>query len=394
MRSALLLALPLLVQDPSATPTALLEQADGTVVRRELGALRPDDLAELGAVLVTLEGVEPAAPAEASPDRARVELASGDRLWGRVEGGGGDDLELRLQGAGTIALSIDHLASLRFDGRLAPGDRAAMAPAEEADRVYWITPGGLDWDDGTLVELTAEGVEFDGRIGAKLHRWGDLAGLFLQDLGFDDDPGALGDAVAVDLVDLGRLRGRLVELSPRGCRLALGSGDEVLLPLPTVRGLYRDDGSVVFVSDLEPRVERDGSPFDDGLGMRWPPVRDRSVTGLPLVVEGRTYARGLGVHAPSRLVYALDGGFRSLRGEVGVDDQVLRLASRGSVEFRVLVDGELRWSSGVVRGGEPARAIAPVDLTGARELVLEVDMASGYHVADRADWLRVLLVRG
>ncbi len=377
---------------PQEGPTAVLERADGQVERVALTGLGPAELLEAGASFVRFEGLEPWSPPE-SAERARVELACGDRLWGAIEGGSGDELRLRLVGAAVVNLSIDHLSSVRIDGRMSPAERASMQPAEEADRIYWVTSGGLDRDDGTLLELTPEGVEFEGRIGTKLHRWDDLAGLFLQDLGFGE-PEVLGPrAVVVDLVDLGRLRGNLVGIEPEACTLELGDGEPVRLPLGAVSSLFRDDGSVVFLSDLEPRVERDGSPFDDDLGMRWLPARDRSVTGSPLRVDGRTYTRGIGVHAPSRLVYALDGGFASLRGAVGVDDQVLRLASRGSVEFRVLVDGEVRWESGLVRGGEPERPLGPVDVSGARELVLEVDMATDYHVADRADWLRVLLVR-
>jgi hypothetical protein len=59
----------------------------------------------------------------------------------------------------------------------------------------------------------------------------------------------------------------------------------------------------------------------------------------------------------------------------------------------VLVDGETRWSSGTVRGGEPPLDLPAVDLSDAQELELVVDMAEDHYVADRADWLRLLLVR-
>jgi hypothetical protein len=58
----------------------------------------------------------------------------------------------------------------------------------------------------------------------------------------------------------------------------------------------------------------------------------------------------------------------------------------------VLVDGETRFDSGVLRGGDAPRAF-DVELAGARELVLEVDMDGDHFVADRADWLGLLLSR-
>ena len=61
---------------------------------------------------------------------------------------------------------------------------------------------------------------------------------------------------------------------------------------------------------------------------------------------------------------------------------------------RIEVDGVSRWDSGVVRGGEPARLLPRIDLRGAKQLALIVDAAEDSFVADRADWLRLVLVRG
>jgi hypothetical protein len=99
------------------------------------------------------------------------------------------------------------------------------------------------------------------------------------------------------------------------------------------------------------------------------------------------------VHAPSRVVYDLGGAWSSLRAEVAVDDSVVPLPARGSVRFRVLADGELRWESEVLHAGDPPRAVPPLDLAGVEELVLEVDPVDELHVGDRADWLRPVLVR-
>ena len=62
------------------------------------------------------------------------------------------------------------------------------------------------------------------------------------------------------------------------------------------------------------------------------------------------------------------------------------------MRFRVLVDGELRYESGEVRVGSPALVVPPVDLVGAKELVLEVDPLDDW-VLDRADWLRPILLK-
>ena len=127
--------------------------------------------------------------------------------------------------------------------------------------------------------------------------------------------------------------------------------------------------------------------------MVWPHRLDRSVSGGPLRCGGRLYTRGIGVHAPSKLRWELDGSWSALKLAIGVDDEVLELAGRGSVIFRVVVDGEARFESEVMRGGRAPLEVPRISLEGAAELRLEVEMASDLHVADRADWLRPVLIR-
>jgi hypothetical protein len=64
------------------------------------------------------------------------------------------------------------------------------------------------------------------------------------------------------------------------------------------------------------------------------------------------------------------------------------------VKFQVFVDGALRWDSGLIRGGEAALAMPRIDLRTAKELALVVDAAEDSFVADRADWLRLILIAG
>ena len=101
------------------------------------------------------------------------------------------------------------------------------------------------------------------------------------------------------------------------------------------------------------------------------------------------------MHAPSRLEFELDGTWKSLRGAVAIDDSVRLLAYRGCVEFSIFLDGasEPAWRSGRVRGGEAPLALPTLALDGKRRLALVVDMDERSFVADRADWLRMLLVR-
>jgi hypothetical protein len=94
-------------------------------------------------------------------------------------------------------------------------------------------------------------------------------------------------------------------------------------------------------------------------------------------------------------VWSLEGSaYTRLRGAVGIDDSTRMLpdVAQGSVVFRVLLDGETAWESPVVRGGDRPVVLPDIELGTAGELALEADMAGDFR-GDRANWLRMLLVR-
>lgn len=126
--------------------------------------------------------------------------------------------------------------------------------------------------------------------------------------------------------------------------------------------------SEIFLSDLPYSVITNG----------WGPVeRDASNgerdagDGRLLTINGRTYSKGLGVHARSVVEVALDGAYTRFLADVGVDDEVGR---RGAVIFRVLADDLLLYDSGPVTGRSRAQGV-DVDVSGRSRLRLIVEPA-------------------
>ncbi len=113
-------------------------------------------------------------------------------------------------------------------------------------------------------------------------------------------------------------------------------------------------------------------------------LANRAVTTNPLSIGGKSYARGIGTHAPSQWVLALDGKAAEFRAEVGVDDQV-KPGQPGSVEFVVIAGEDEVWRSGVMRAGQPAKSVR-LPLTGVRQLILEVSDAGDGRSHDHANW--------
>jgi glucose/arabinose dehydrogenase len=105
--------------------------------------------------------------------------------------------------------------------------------------------------------------------------------------------------------------------------------------------------------------------------------------GKPITLGSIPYPRGLGVHAPSEVVYNLAGACSgSFISDVGVDDEV---GDRGSVIFQVFLDGVKAYDSGIVRGADQRRNVN-VSVAGKQQMRLVVTDAGDGKDFDHADW--------
>jgi hypothetical protein len=149
------------------------------------------------------------------------------------------------------------------------------------------------------------------------------------------------------------------------------------------------DGPIVYLSDLEGADYRH-VPY---LKIGWPFTRDRNVLGESIVVRGRRYLKGIGMHSASRLTYRFDKGYQRFDAAVAIDDSA---KGRGSVQFGVYLLRGGKWDeaykSEMVRGNEAPQPIS-VDLKGASGLTLTVDYADRGDELDHAVWLDARLVK-
>jgi len=134
----------------------------------------------------------------------------------------------------------------------------------------------------------------------------------------------------------------------------------------------------VYLSDVEPDSWR------QGFGTL---QHDQGIDGGPIRIAGKVFARGLGTHAVSEIVYHLGGHYSRFQSFVGVDNALKSEFpfKPSSVEFQVYVDGHLRYESGVMVGDSAAKSV-DLAIAGADELKLVVtDAGDGTHY-DHADW--------
>ena len=384
-----------LAQKAERGPQLVITHLSGELERLPLAALDWKQFShEVGAML-HFEGLSRPEPVpSADGDRVQVRMRAGQSVLGHVAAAESEALSIELLPGTITRIPIDEIVSVAFPARVPHGGSVSVEPPESGDRIFIERGAGIDRIDGLLVEFQQEGVQFEGRLGQRLYPWRDVAALFVESLERPESApeDSAGARIVVDIFGGGRLRGHFLRLAGSRLEFRREGGAEISLPVEAIQTVILDDGSFQFLSDMPPADAGPVSPHGDELGMVWPHRVDRAVDGGPLQAGGRRWSRGIGVHAPSKLSWTLEPKWKEFRALAAVDDSVLSLGSRGSVVFRVLVDGQERFRSGLVHGGNPPLAITGIDLSNARELVLEVLDGEDLWIADRADWLQVILL--
>ncbi|HOB76569.1 MAG TPA: NPCBM/NEW2 domain-containing protein [Phycisphaerae bacterium] len=109
----------------------------------------------------------------------------------------------------------------------------------------------------------------------------------------------------------------------------------------------------------------------------------------PMRIADKTFEKGLGHHASGEIIVDLDGQYETFLADVGVQPLP---GGAGSVVFKVFVDDQLKFDSGVVKSGDAPRSLS-VPVNGATEMRLEVTDAGDGIVCDCANWANARLVR-
>ncbi|WP_194411304.1 NPCBM/NEW2 domain-containing protein [Microbacterium cremeum] len=139
-------------------------------------------------------------------------------------------------------------------------------------------------------------------------------------------------------------------------------------------------GSVHFASDLDwVSAENGWGPVerDYNNGARGIPDTSRTIQSI----RGVEYPKGLGTHAPARIVYDVAQQCTQLLGYVGIDDSQ---AGKGRVDFVVNVDGAERFR--LARTGIDPAGRLNLDLRGAGVVELIVEAGPEGNGNDHADW--------
>jgi hypothetical protein len=332
------------------------------------------NLASLRAVLREVE----AAPAQAP---IALETQGDGRLLANALVLSDDKVTASLPGGIQLQLPLDGLRSIRFEPavELASFQAALTHPSADEDKIFVKVEKQIDTITGLVVALDERELtfEFNGEE-RKLPRER-LHGIVLAQVAPTQKPPAM-----VHLTTGSRLAGKVVGLREGELTVELLGGANAVLPWNSVERIELRSPLVTYLSDLEPTRVRE----ETVLTLPQPWRRDRSVSGKPLVLGDITYARGLGVHASSELVFDVPEGFDTFVALVGIDAATQR---RGDCEVQVLGDDHSLWSQRI-KGTDAAQTVN-VDLRGSKQITLRVQAGADFDLADHLNWCNARLLK-
>ncbi|HYC76535.1 MAG TPA: NPCBM/NEW2 domain-containing protein [Planctomycetota bacterium] len=311
----------------------------------------------------------------------KLELATGDVIYGRLEDGPADEVRLAVEGLGTLAFPLDDVRTLwNREGRSEEGIDLGK-PDPNDDRLFVERDGKLDHLAGVLERVTRSEVVFTSAAGDK-RPFGFVKDRVVAVRLAGEAPASTAERSAlVKLVDGSRLSGALKAGENGGLRLKIAGGPETALEASRLKSVQMTGGAFAFLSDL-PTATYVQTPFLAG-GRVHEMRRDAGARpGEPLRIGGERFGKGLLLHARSEATWRLDGAYRRFTARVGVDPATRGAALPGAATLTVLVDGRPKWTGPTLRAGQDPVGV-DADLSGGKELRIVVEFADSFDAGAR-----------
>ncbi|MEX0936390.1 MAG: NPCBM/NEW2 domain-containing protein [Pirellulales bacterium] len=326
---------------------------------------------------------QPAAPAQ--PALIRVELIDGSHLPAEAFTTQGDTASIKLAGGQTVELATSAIAAVRMQ----PHDEKLAALWEQfeqldvaGDMVVIRTRGAADYLEGVLQGTDDKNVvlKFDGDDFPIARER--VVGLIY----YRRDSQQPKPICTVRGQNELRLVAREVRLQDESLHVVTTAGAELSLPLTEVAELDFSRGKIEYLSNMTPGEVQwtpyFGLPAESLAALQsfGEPRRDQALEGGPLLLDGRSYARGLALRSRTRLTYRLPEGFRELTATAGIDD---RLDDRGHVRLVIEGDGRTLFDQPIAGSDDPVPL--RLDIAGVRDLMIFVDYGENLDIADHLD---------
>lgn len=197
------------------------------------------------------------------------------------------------------------------------------------------------------------------------------------------DAGAVGQLIGRDgsAVPFSSISLAGAQVSIAAARMKAGT-----VSLSAVAEIRFGSDRCVYLSDIAPAKVVQVGLFDVAFACR----TDLSAAGKPIQLDGRTYARGLGLHSRCELTYDLAGKFATFAALAGIDAAG---ENRGNATLKILGDGKELIQPTKLTGSGKAAAIR-CSVAGVKQFTILVDFGDdGIDVGDHVSLADARLIK-
>jgi len=332
-----------------------------------------------------VSAVRPAQSA-ATPANFTLLLSGGDRLAGAPGGVADEKLTWNSPVLGKLNIPLRRLVALGHgDNPVAPD----VPPKQDI-----VTLANGDVVSGVLTDCSDQTVAIETDAGPVSVPLASVSkAVFAATAAGGAE--AVGHGFRVRLADGSAVSAADVSISQNHLSLTLEGKppQTVSLDLAQVVGVEQIDGPVCWLSSVPPLENVQVPYFGAAPGAAlWPARFDASVDGGQIQFNGRQFDHGIGVHAYSRLSFAIEPGWAGFRTQYAIDQRSDTPRPLADVTVRVRLDGKVVYEQPHVRAGELSRVVA-LELNGAKRLTLEADYGDAGDIQAHLDWIEPALLR-
>jgi NPCBM/NEW2 domain len=321
-------------------------------------------------------------PAAAKP-AILAELSGGARVLATSATIADERVQLGHSDGKLLTLPLDLVRVLRLEPMAASADfdKAAQTPSAEFDRIFIKDDEGkLSSISGLVESLTADILTFEaGDQSRKLPR-SKLFGIIVA----QPAAGGTPPRCLLTLKDGSQLGSDELTVAEGIAELTFAGGGKAKLPWTAISRVAIRSRRVAFLSDLKPSEDQQ-QPI---LTLPRPAQRDRAVTSKPLMLGGRAFEKGIGVHSRSLLAFDAEKKWDVLAATIGLDSDS---GAKGDCVFVVLADGQPLLTRRM-KGSDPPEEVN-LSISGRQQVTLLVEPGEGLDLADHANWGDVRFVK-
>ena len=311
---------------------------------------------------------------------AAVHVAGGDILVGSLESFSNEKLVIGFQNQ-SVNLSKSLVRGIKF---LGPAVNAALPALEKRFEGKEVVKLATSTIPAKIVKMTSSEMalrdQFSDQDNTLSYR--DAEGRLKVDAVYFTagmkPPAGVVDCRIKGVDGATVIQGQLLGMNESVLQIKTMFAERMALKLSSIAELWFLGGNALYLSDLSPVRVMETSPWgkeEDPWVLIWRYKNDLNCRKMPILLGGKTYKRGLGVHSKCELSFTIPEGFTSFECVLGIDDRV-GVKAKDTPAFavsdvRILVDGAVLFEKRVV--GSEAPLPVNVALKGGKTMTLVAD---------------------